>query len=260
MDNQPSFDRSILIPIGVGIFSLIGICVVLVMGRVNASRATVEEVPTATPFKYSLIGTEPAVAILTIDGFTESPVTVDPTFRPPETVVALPTNTIAAVVPLITLPSTIIANTPTRTPASASTAPLNAGTYDDTDSHIVYSGNWISQSGVSGLYQDSLHVSNTLGNTMTFTFIGQQVRLFYQQGTSLGNFTLKIDNNDPKTYAQSSGSTIFELASDFLTTGTHTVLITHASGGSINFDKIIIPEIILTPVPPTPTSTTNPNQ
>ena len=38
-------------------------------------------------------------------------------------------------------------------------------------------------------------------------------------------------------------------------TGTHTVTITHDSGGSINFDAIIVP---VAPVTPTKTPTTTP--
>ncbi|MEO8356518.1 MAG: hypothetical protein ABI621_11430, partial [Chloroflexota bacterium] len=149
MDNQPSFDRGILIPIGIGIFSLMGICVILVMGRINASRATIEEIPTASPFKYSLIGTEPVVSILTVtesgQDFTTLPPGIPPTFSPPETVVVLPTNTTGPV-PIITLPPTTAANTPTRTPTSASTAPLGAGTYDNLHDRLIYSDNWIPQS------------------------------------------------------------------------------------------------------------------
>ena len=252
MDNQPSFDRGILIPIGVGVFSLIGICAILVFGRINASRATIEEVPTATAFQYSLIGTEPAVLTLTLDEFEQEELpalTPRVTVPTPQatSVIVLSTNTTAPSGPIITLPPLVNTNTPTRTPTSASVAPLNAGTYDDADNQIIYSGNWISQ-GVSGVYQDSLHVSNTLGNMITFTFIGQEVRLFYQSGSSLGNFTIKIDNNDAETLSQSSGSTtIVEWASKSFTSGTHAVIITHVSGGSINIDKIIVPQIFLTP-------------
>ena len=66
MDNQLSFDRSLLIPIGVGIFAVLGICVILVSGRLNPTPAVVEEVPTATAFQYAFIGTEPAFTTMTL--------------------------------------------------------------------------------------------------------------------------------------------------------------------------------------------------
>lgn len=259
MDNQPSFDRGILIPIGIGIFSLIGICVILVMGRINASRATIEEIPTASPFKYSLIGTEPVVSILTVDESGEDFTTFTPgipqTFGPPETVAVFPTNTTGPV-PIITLPPTSAANTPTRTPTSASDAPLGAGTYDDTHDRLIYSGNWTTQSGVSGAHQNTLHVSGTLGNSVSFRFIGQEVRVFFQAGSSLGTIRLTLDGT-AYDRNQSEGTQIYEWVLPRVTSGTHTVTISHLSGGSVNLDSIIIPDV---PSTPTNTATTIANQ
>jgi hypothetical protein len=50
-----------------------------------------------------------------------------------------------------------------------------------------------------------------------------------------------------------------EWISDLLTNNTHTVVITHLSGGSVNLDSIIIPAVDATATPTaTPTRTPNP--
>jgi hypothetical protein len=267
MDNQPSFDRGIFIPIGVSIFSLIGICVILLLGRFNAARATVEEIPTATPFKYSLIGTEPALSTVTGDGSEtddgleeEDLATATAgisTSQLPDTPSVLSTNTISPNVPIITLPPTIAANTPTRTPTSASGAPLGAGTYDDTHDRLVYSGSWTTQSGAAGAYQNTLHVSGTLGNSVSFRFIGKELRVFFQAGSSLGTIRLTLDGT-VYDRNQSEGTQIYEWVLPEVASGTHNVTITHLSGGSVNLDSIIIPEIPVTPTnTATPTSTSS---
>src|SRR5512133_1759894 len=104
MDNQPPFDRGILLPIGVGIISLIGLCVILVVGRITALRASVQEIPTATSFKYALVGTEPAITTVTFDATEQEIITLPSditTAPPPNTpIVTLSTRTIA---PLVTV-------------------------------------------------------------------------------------------------------------------------------------------------------------
>src|SRR5574338_964471 len=153
MNQQPSFDRSLLLPIGVGIFSLLGICLILVGGRFNSSRGTVEEVPTATYFQYAFIGTEPAISTVTLEETVEEPPPADTsepvfeetsTFAPPPTDFVLVTNTPPSI---ITLPPLVTPNTPSRTPTSAFAAPFGPGTFDDVDGRFVYSGAWDRQSG-----------------------------------------------------------------------------------------------------------------
>lgn len=256
MDNPPTFDRSLLIPIGVGVFSLMGICVILVMGRVNSSRAVVEEVPTATSFQYAFIGTEPAITTVTpaAAGSPTLPL-LAPTSPPQVPPDVLSTQTTA---PIITLPPLEDTDTPTRTPTTASTAPFGAGTFDDMDSRFVYNGDWIRQSGVPGAYQNTLHVSDTLGNSVTFRFIGNELRVFFQAGSSLGTIRITMDNNNYDMSEASSSTQIYEWVLAAASTGTHTVTITHLSGGSVNFDSIIVPEVPVTPTnTPTPTSTSS---
>lgn len=267
MDNQPSFDRSLLIPIGIGIFSLFGICVILFSGRINSSRAGVQEVPSATAFEYAFIGTEPAISTVTLEEAsteetpTEAPilletptfgVPVSPTSAPPGTPGFSPTNTLAS---LITLPPLSNTNTPSRTPTSAFAPPFGSGTFDDTDSRFVYGGDWERQTGVTGAYQSTLHVSDTLGNNIRFLFIGNELRVFFQAGPSLGVIRLTLDNTSYTMSEASSTTQSYEWVLNSTTTGTHSVTITHESGGSVNFDAIIVPV-----VPATATNTSSPNQ
>ena len=265
MDNQPSFDRSLLIPIGVAIFSLVGICAILVLGRVATSPAAVEDVPTSTPFQYAFIGTEPAISTLTTEEATselptEPPLAPEtPTFGSPETpVVALsstpanfPTNTLSS---LITLPPLTTTVTPSQTPNTAFAAPLVGGTFDDGDSRFVYNGNWSTQTGVAGATGNTLHVSGTVGNSVKFLFIGNEMRVFFQAGPSLGTIRLLLDNTTSYVMNEASASTQqYEWVLSASNNGTHTVTITHESGGSVNFDAVVVPEIPAT-LTNTPTS------
>lgn len=247
MAERPSFDRGLLIPIAFGFFSIFGICLVLVLGRLASARESVEPVDTATPFQYLFLGTEPAIVSATPEeeeeagdeGAGES----IPTRRVTPTAFSFFEENTPA--PTRTESSLVIFSTPTST--SASTAPLNPGTYDDGDSHLRYEGDWIVQRGVSGAFQSSLHVSSTLGNTVAFRFIGQQVRLFYQAGSSLGTIQITLDGIEFELDQSGNGSSTSEWSSPLLVNGTHTVEIEHLSGGSINLDQVIVPDVLLTP-------------
>ena len=256
MNNQPSFDRGFLIPLFLGVFSIFGICLVLILGRLSASRERVTVEETATPFQYLFLGTEPAVVSATPNE-TES-VEGESEEQPPATSTELSlfdpnegssdsnnneaTSTQSSLVVLAT-----------ATPVASSTAPLNPGTYDDSDSHLRYEGDWIRQSGVNGAFQNSLHVSTTLGNTVSFRFIGQQVRLFFQSGTGLGTIEINLDGVQFDLDQSNSDTAVSEWSSPLLINGTHTAQITHLSGGSINLDQVIVPDVLLTP-----TATTTP--
>jgi hypothetical protein len=261
MNNQSSFDRTLLIPIGVSVFALIGLCVILFAGRFTALRGSVEVIPTATVFQYALIGTEPVLVTTTLEEMaTEAPAGTE--FPPFSTATgssfATPdlTTVPTLVVDRTSTPLTLATNPPaTRTPTSASTAPFGSGTFDDLDSRMVYNGGWTRQSGVAGAYQNTLHVSGTLGNSIFFRFIGQELRVFFQAAPSLGTIRLKLDETNYDMNEANNNTQIYEWVLPSVTNGTHSVTITHLSGGSVNLDYIIIPEV---PTTPTNTATTTP--
>lgn len=258
MDNQPSFDRGLIPPALIGIFSVIGICLVLLIYRYNTSRAVVEVTVTQTPFKYIYLGTEPAIST---EPSPEESATATLSDEPPPLFtqnppIILTPNTPQITYPNPTVPSAFTPSNPTITPASASPPPLNPGTYDDVYPGLIYSNGWVPQTNVSGAYQSTLHVSTTLttpGNSVTFRFIGQEVRLFYQSGASLGVVRITLDATQT-LLDQSDTSNEYVLSAPQV--GTHTVTITHLSGGSVNLDSVIVP-LGLTPSP-SPTTTPTP--
>jgi hypothetical protein len=257
MDNQPSFDRGLIPPALIGIFSVIGICLVLLVYRYNTSSVVVEVTVTQTPFKYIFLGTEPAIstepspeesATATLEGEAEPPLVFTP--EPP---IILTPNTPQAI-PSTSIPSTgVVVPNATLTLTSASTPPLSPGTYDDIDFRLVYTGNWVNQTNVTGAYLNTLHISNTLttpGNSVTFRFIGQEVRVLYQSGASLGVMRITLDTTTSQLDQSDSSN---ELVLTATQSGTHTVTLTHLSGGAVNLDSVIVPSLA-TPTA-TPTST-----
>jgi hypothetical protein len=197
--------------------------------------------------------------------FTETPIIVrmptkTRTPRPVTTPLNLtrtPANLLTLLPPAANTPTVtgvIVVNTPTPTPTSASTPPLNAGTYDDTDYRLIYTGDWISQNNVNGAYQRTLHVSSRVGNSVIFRFIGRELRIFYVGGTSLGTIRLTL-NGDNYDLDQSAITGSGEWVLPNVALGTHTVTIRHLSGGSVNLDYVIVPEV---PGTATPTATIGP--
>jgi hypothetical protein len=247
MTDRPSFDRSLIIPIVFGVFSIFGICLVLILGRIASSRETVEVVETATPFQYIFLGTEPAIVSATPE--EEETEETDENATATVTELSLPDQD----TPEVTETESSLVVLSTATPTSGSNAPLNPGTYDDTESRILYEGSWTVQQGVPGAFQNSLHVSSALQNTFTIRFIGQQIRLFYQPGSGLGTIEINLDGVEFELDQSGDESGVAEWSSPLLINGTHTFVVTHLSGGAVNLDQIIVPDVLLTP-----TSTTAP--
>lgn len=271
MDNTPTIDRSILLPILLGGFSIIGIIAVLFIGRSLNSPPPVSASPSATAFQYIYLGTEPAIVTpLTEESGvpfpTEAPVEVAPTVFFSPTSPASPASPSVGTPIILTQPNTtrtstsIVLRTNTPVGLASSTAtfstPVAANTYDDTDSRLAYSGGWVSQTGVSGAYQGTLHISSANGNSVTFNFTGQELHLFYQAGPSLGIVTINFDSDAlgiTLNQAQGNGEWVGMLD----TAGSHVVTIRHTSGGSVNIDRLFIPAPAVTV---TPTRTSTPNQ
>src|SRR6266511_1543322 len=81
MDNRPTIDLDILLLIFFGGFSVLGIIVVLLIGRSLNSPPPVSASPSATQFQYISLGTEPAITTPLIE---ESETLPAPTEAPVE--------------------------------------------------------------------------------------------------------------------------------------------------------------------------------
>ena len=259
MDNKTPFDRSLLIPISIGCFSVVGICLVLFAARLSTTRGNVQSAETALPPKYQYLATEPGVVFPTeISSPTESPATIAPTFE-----ISLPTPTPLAITsPIPSTPaSTDIVqprSTNTLTPTISPTAQFLNVTYDDNDLRFLYTGNWDSQSGLAGTYQNTLHISNTIGDSVQLSFVGQKIRFSYQAGPSLGQIAIKLDSAQFALDEAAATTVINIWESPVLVLSSHTITITHISGGSVNIDSITVLDLS-TPTPTlTPTLTATP--
>lgn len=246
MDDKPSVDRALIIPILVGGFAILGIALVLLALRLSAPRANVQSAPTPTPLKYQYLGTEPVVAQP-----TEAPPADDST----PTTTATPTEFFlveTAASPFATPALLTATATHTRLTSTATASPLGV-TYDDVDARFTYVGNWLAQTGVNGTYKNTLHISSTIGDSVQVIFFGQKMRIAFQAGPSLGTVAIRLDSTDfvlEQTAVETRNS---EWESPVLTLANHLVTITHISGGSINIDSLTVIDLS-TPTPtPTPT-------
>lgn len=266
MENQTPFNRELIIPIAIGGISIIGILGALLLGRSLGSPPQVPMTPSATPFEFIFLGTEPAITTPLAEG---SEIATLPEGEFESTLSLLPPTAASVPPPLILTQPITTGGAPTFVfltgtagslpTVSFGTATATAGTaaapntYDDNDPRFVYTGNWTSETNVPGAYQGTLHISTTLGDIVTFTFTGSELRLFYQAGPSLGSIAITIDNAGPPPFSQAESETqIREWFYQLDTAGTHSIVIQHFSGGSVNIDSIYVPG----PTPtPTPTST-----
>ncbi|HXD11950.1 MAG TPA: hypothetical protein VN653_17920 [Anaerolineales bacterium] len=245
MDNKPPFDRTLFIPIIIGVCSVLGICLVLLVGRLNTARGGVQSAATQTLIKYQYLGTEPAVVFptdaptATLPSETIAP-TPDVFFPTPVSPTA--TSRIVSTVPVQTKPiNTPVSLTPTF-------LPLNV-TYDDSDIRFLYTGDW-RQNGVTGAYQNTLHISSSIGDSVQLSFVGQKIRYTYQAGPSLGAIAIKLDGVDFALDQASTDTTLSEWESPILVLSSHAITITHISGGSINIDSIAVIDLgTATPTP-----------
>jgi len=264
MDNRPTIDSGILLPIIFGGFSIIGIIIVLMIGRSLNSPPPVSASPSATQFQYIYLGTEPAITTPLIEESQVAPLPTEAPIEPIETPVevteAFASSTSSVATPIIlTQPNTtststslvLSTNTLNQSTSSTATATLStatsADTYDDTDARLTYDGSWTSRTGVSGAYQGTLHISNANGNTIEFSFTSQEIHVFYQAGPSLGSMTITIDGLGPTISQAQAVTQIKEWSSGVLPAGLHSIIITHSGGGSINIDSLVVPVPTVTP-------------
>ncbi|HET9588977.1 MAG TPA: hypothetical protein VFO91_09340 [Anaerolineales bacterium] len=288
MDDQPRIDRTIILPILLGIFSIFGILIIFLVGRLSAARASIPEEPTATPFKYIFLGTEPLPSVEIIVATGEDPF-AGITRTPVEEEAETPTPPPALLTPTLGIGNTkggppggddsdgppIGGTSPANTAAATTNPgsgppPFGSGTYDDTHSYIVYDGPGWSASNTGGGTcgsaqgtQGTLHVSQLAGSSASFSYIGKEWRLHYQSGSGLGILDITVNGTLIDSLNQSGSST---QASEWLcaecaqfSNATHTVVLTHRSGGPVNVDCVIIPVVAPTGTPTaTPTRTQTP--
>src|SRR5512143_3615671 len=158
MDNQPPLNRELIFPILLGGFSIIGIVAVLLLGRSLSASREAPMTPSATPFRYLFLGTEPAITTPLVEGSEivtsdQSSIDVLPSattdvfsgITPP--VLRTPTRPSSLATPLIlsTLNVTStsgglieISSTPSRTSTATTGTALAANTYDDTNPSLQY--------------------------------------------------------------------------------------------------------------------------
>jgi hypothetical protein len=228
---RPSFDRALLIPIAIGILSILGLRWIL--STTDLSRAL--RPPTVMPSGFpSLAAPTPTPSPPPTPTRDETPPTAtgtDPAAYPGPPAETLPSTgtTSSPVTESLPTPS------PTRTPAQFQLLPI--GKYDDTDPNIDYGLYWtaLKNPGTENAYMGTLHASNAIGNEATFRFRGDQIRLGYQRGRNFGTVTVLIDG-EPYSFHEQAFDLVW--SSPQLSPGDHVVRIIHDSGQSINLDYI----------------------
>jgi len=229
MQPRPSFDRALLIPIAVGIVSILGIGWIFLTSDLKESLNPPTATPTAVPFDDHSLETK-------ISSFFPS---ATPTLGelPPTATEASPAET---------LPSTDTSLTESLLPASATPTPdqiqpLPAGTYDDMDPNIAYDRSWtvLKNPGTKNAYKGTIHVSSGIGNEASFRFTGERFILGYQRGKNFGIVTVIVDDQ-PYSFHEQAADLLWR--SPQLPPGDHFVRIIHESGEWINLDYIEILE------------------
>ncbi|HSG44619.1 MAG TPA: hypothetical protein VLA72_15830 [Anaerolineales bacterium] len=245
MDNKPSFDRELILPILLGGLSVIGIGVVFMWGSLSNARQTISAPDTETPLRFVYLGTEPGLSTLTPEATNTPLPTVTELVLPPPGPLASPSITSTSLV----LPTGPPPRTATPTPSATISSVLSK--IDDTYFELLYDGDWVDQSNVTDTYQNTLHISFTVGNSVSYTFTGQQIIVSFQAGPSLGRIGINLDGLLFEVDQESSNTELVDWQSAVLVWGTHTLVISHISGGSVNLDSITIPAVST----PTPTAT-----
>jgi len=255
MDKKPPVDPSLFIPIGIGACSIFGIVFVLLGLRLSAAQGTIQTIITNTPVSFQYLGTEPVVAPPT-DSAPLDEQTLTATETPTEIFLFPPTVTQPFITqPFATTPALLATTAPAPGTATVTVTSQAPGTtYDDVDPRLVYTGNWIPQTGVFGVYRNTLHISSTIGDAVQLIFFGQKVQLAYQAGPSLGTVAIKLDSSESvlEQSAANTGSSQWE--SPVIALANHTITITHISGGSVNIDSLVVIDLST----PTPTATPTP--
>lgn len=233
MEHKPTLDFGLIIPLGIGFLSLLGIGLMGAIVYFDQPPETVPVSRTATSFKYLYLGTETPTPEPDAETASRKEIVTEEILPPgsPDPSTAQPDST-----QIGTGGSTT--GTPpveTNTPSAATGSIFTEGEYDDIDDRITYDGDWVNEF-VDFAYGETLFVSTTVGDSASFTFLGIQVMIGYLEDPELGVATVSIDGLE-YPFNQSTGS---EWISPPLQYGEHNVVITHDDGDVIILDYILI--------------------
>jgi uncharacterized protein YkwD len=143
---------------------------------------------------------------------------------------------------------------PSNSPSAAAQAyiPPGAGTYEEDDASITYSGTWHSWSDVNAS-GGAIVYTNEDGASATMTFSGRQVKLIYNSYVNRGEIAVIIDGGAPVMVDQYSASLSYldEWYSPELSDGTHTIQFSHPGGSHyIDLDAVeVLAEAIAYNIP-----------
>ena len=230
MQPRPSFDRALLIPIAIGLVSILGIGWVLSTTGLGRLLIPPTAIPSSVSSPEARTRTPSPSATPTQDEPAPTATETSPESYPGPLAETLP-STSTLVTESLPTPSA------TRTPAQFQLLP--AGKYDDTNPNIDYGLYWtaLKNPGTANAYKGTLHASFAIGNEASFRFTGEGFRLGYQRGRNFGTVKVLIDGQSYSFHEQA-----FDLVwrSPQLSPGDHVVRIIHDSGESINLDYIEI--------------------
>jgi hypothetical protein len=228
MQSRPSFNRSFLILIAMGVVAILGMGCTILPGQVGKPPLS----SSATPSSFSSLGTGTLSlpAPFAKDDLLPTATGTGPAASPPPAETLPATSTLTETLP-----------PPSATPTPVGIQPLSVGKYDDTDPNIAYDPHWtaLKNPSTASSYKGTIHASASIGNEASFRFTGKGVRLGYQRGKSFGTVTVLIDDQ-PYSFNEQAFDLVWR--SPQLPPGDHFVRIIHDSGESINLDSIEVLE------------------
>jgi hypothetical protein len=234
MRPHPSFDPELLIIIAISTIAILGLAWIFLTNHPSELALTPTLEPTGTsadvtPLRTQVVSRTPS-ATSTLEERSPTATETSPASYPgppAETLPAEGTPTIEILPALST------------TPEPDQAEPLSPRKYDDTDPNIAYDRFWTFEmnSGTKFAYKGTLHISNSIGNEVSFRFTGQRFNLGYQRGKNFGTVTVLIDDQPYSFHEQAFGNI---WRSPQLSPGVHSVRLIHENGESVNLDYIEI--------------------
>jgi hypothetical protein len=143
--------------------------------------------------------------------------------------------------------------------------PVTPVTLNDADAAFGYQGSawYLSTARGFGDYQDDVHASSKIGDTVTLTWTGTGITVYGEKYTDQGLVGVTLDgvaqaNVNTTANPRQAQAPIVTFAG--LSPGTHTLTLTHLTGTYMTIDKAVLPggSVVLAPVlPPLPPITLN---